>query len=413
MIRQSKALSARFTPFGQLRTWAASATLSASLLAPACASDHQGDEDSAALGEALVGECTSTSQCKEMYGSDAYDCSNSGGGVCLCNPGNVWCSSLAGGTGGAASGGSCSNDAACSLGEYCNFNQGQICVDARADGSPCTRDRQCRSGSCANDTCSSSGAGEGARRIAYSADGDYADSDDWGATAVALAMLGRAGGQDSLVHFDYCSNPRSNHPQACAQSEESALGAQRRFGFDRSVFFNDDTQPQASVAHLADVVNASTAARPLYLIVAGPMDVAYRGLKAAQPSARQHVTLISHSTWNQNHTVNGSKRYIDIWNERLVGYAIVRKNNGTPGNEDLPDQNPGFKKPEAEWTWIKDSTAGSWVFGRIQAVRNPGCSVNGISVCARGDASDAGMMYFLLTGDKNGSVSKLANWWEQ
>ncbi|MEM9694800.1 MAG: carbohydrate-binding domain-containing protein, partial [Myxococcota bacterium] len=48
------------------------------------------DVDEASL--ALLGECTTTGQCKQMYGPEATDCWNGGGGVCLC--GDIECSSI-------------------------------------------------------------------------------------------------------------------------------------------------------------------------------------------------------------------------------------------------------------------------------------------------------------------------------
>ena len=40
-------------------------------------------------------------------------------------------------------------------------------------------------------------------RIAYTADGNAHDQDDWAATPGSLSILAAAGLQDALVHYDY------------------------------------------------------------------------------------------------------------------------------------------------------------------------------------------------------------------
>jgi hypothetical protein len=48
-------------------------------------------------------------------------------------------------------------------------------------------------------------------RIAYSADGNHNDPDDWAASLVALAIFAEAGLNDRLVHFHYnCILPETN-----------------------------------------------------------------------------------------------------------------------------------------------------------------------------------------------------------
>jgi hypothetical protein len=42
-------------------------------------------------------------------------------------------------------------------------------------------------------------------RIAWSADGNYNDEDDWAASPLALAIFAAVGVKDQVVHFDYNS----------------------------------------------------------------------------------------------------------------------------------------------------------------------------------------------------------------
>ncbi len=73
-------------------------------------------------------------------------------------------------------------------------------------------------------------------RIAYSADGNHNDPDDWAASPVALAIFAECGLKDRLVHFDYnCILPQTNAEWEKTHAE-SVLGAAQRYGYDKSLF---------------------------------------------------------------------------------------------------------------------------------------------------------------------------------
>src|SRR4051812_6245678 len=138
-------------------------------------------------------------------------------------------------------------------------------------------------------------------RIAYSADGNHNDPDDWAASPVALAIFAEAGFKDRLVHFDYnCILPETN-PEWEKKHAESGLGAASRYGYDSSVFFDCRKDLEQAVASLAKEIDASSAENPLYFIVAGPMEVPYLGIQRSQPEKREFVYCISHSRWNDGY----------------------------------------------------------------------------------------------------------------
>jgi len=78
---------------------------------------------------------------------------------------------------------------------------------------------------------------QGKGRIAISSDGNQHDSDDWGATAVSLAIIANRGLQSKLVHYDYGNHVWNNDSFFETQITESAIGGANRFGYDRSKFF--------------------------------------------------------------------------------------------------------------------------------------------------------------------------------
>ncbi|MEQ8836766.1 MAG: hypothetical protein RID07_08180, partial [Lacipirellulaceae bacterium] len=112
-------------------------------------------------------------------------------------------------------------------------------------------------------------------RIAISADGNPdADPDDIGATPMTLAVLAKAGLQENLVHYDF--NNWLEYKKIAASKNEmwkGAMGAQTRWGFDRSKFFDAAHHPEDAVKNLASEISKSTADDPLYRIVAGPMEL--------------------------------------------------------------------------------------------------------------------------------------------
>ena len=60
-------------------------------------------------------------------------------------------------------------------------------------------------------------------RIGWSADGNMHDPDDWGATALALAIFAKQGWQNKLVHIDYNNWLPGNTPLKAAHETISVL----------------------------------------------------------------------------------------------------------------------------------------------------------------------------------------------
>jgi hypothetical protein len=219
-------------------------------------------------------------------------------------------------------------------------------------------------------------------RIAVSADGNAHDKDDWAATALTLAILAKKDLQSKLVHYDYSDHIWFSQSGMDTQQRTSAVGGAERFGFNTAVFFDDMTQLSAAVANLKNAINASSSTNPLVFILAGPMEVPYRGMAAADPTKRQYVRCVSHGLWNDLHTEGDGHTY-----DQLIALGCRR--------EHIRDQNGGLGlQTTSNWSWLRNGgTNLTWVYDRI--------------ALTRGDASDAGMAYYVLTGDASGTTSKL------
>lgn len=232
-------------------------------------------------------------------------------------------------------------------------------------------------------------------RIAWSADGNHNDPDDWIASPLALAIFAEAGLRDRLVHFDYnCILTETNEEWEKIHAE-SVLGAVRRWGYDRSRFIDVRQDREAAIASIARAIDASSAEDPLYFVVAGPMEIPYLGIQRSDPSKRKFVYCISHSRWNEgfssNYKFTFTKRSVI---EQGINWVQIRDQNSL-----LAFGRFGRKSPPEEFApyfWLRDSGDPNLQFLWERMV-----------VSTRPDPSDAGMAWFLVTGDEACDPQKL------
>ncbi len=232
-------------------------------------------------------------------------------------------------------------------------------------------------------------------RIAYSADGNHNDPDDWAASPLALAILAESGVKDRLVHFDYnCILPLTN-PEWEMTHAESVLGAALRYGFDQSLFFDCRRNLDAAILSIAKAVNASSAENPLYFVIAGPMEVPYRGIQRSEPAKRKFVYCISHSRWNDGfesrYQFTFTKRSVI---EQEVHWVQIRDQNRLLSLS--PYGHPAKAEEFAAFSWMRDSRD-----AKVQFLWQR------MLISTRPDPSDAGMAYFLVTGDEACAPTKL------
>ncbi len=235
-------------------------------------------------------------------------------------------------------------------------------------------------------------------RIAYSCDGNFNDPDDWAASPVSLAILAEAGVKDRLVHCDYNNIIPRNNPEWERLHAESVLGAVDSYGYDRSLFHDCQQDVDAAIASIARAINASSADDPLYFILAGPMEIPVLGIEQSDADKRKFVYCISHSNWNDGFSTAARHDFF-TYNKRSVidsGVHWVQ----IAGQNPLLRPNPyGRDATEAEWAlyhWMRDSDDPKvrFLWERMQVSMHP-------------DPSDAGMTYFLVTGDEQADPAKL------
>jgi hypothetical protein len=224
-------------------------------------------------------------------------------------------------------------------------------------------------------------------RIALDVDGNQHDRDDWAATPLILALLARRNLQSRMVHYDYNNHLGDNSPYMASQMTRSTLGGADRFGFNRSRFFNAQTNLSGAINSLKNRINASSAANPLFVIAAGPMELLWQAVNAADAVKRPYVTIISHSVWNDTHADTSQMHHTksDVLALGVQWVQIINQNSRLHTKSDwLP------------WSWLQTASDSRlrWVYNRMRVV-------------GKADVSDAGMVYYLLTNDQSTTPGKL------
>lgn len=222
-------------------------------------------------------------------------------------------------------------------------------------------------------------------RIAYTCDGNIHDNDDWGATPWSMALFHAFGRTGAVVQFDYSNHIGVSTSEGEIQMDSSALGGSKNFGINPTKVFCDVRNLQAGIANFKAEGNKSSATDPLLFIQGGPMEVAYQCLSAVDLDKRKYITFVSHSGWNNDH-VHGICAH--TWSDLKA----------LPGGAkfiDISDQNTNLGTGTAgKWDALK--TMGpqyQWLFTRQQ--HKPG------------DVSDAGMVWYALTGQQNGTPDQI------
>jgi hypothetical protein len=230
-------------------------------------------------------------------------------------------------------------------------------------------------------------------RIALSADGNQHDNDDWASAPMALAILAHRDLQANLVHFDYNNHIWDSSDEHLENMTESVQEGGERFGFDMSRFF-DDTDPaqlEAGTKNLVAEINASTPQDQLSILLAGPIETVWMAMDAADPQARENVECITHGedSFNQTHA---KKEHDGHDYEDLIDLGCERV--------ELPDQNSGLGPIDMDfWDFLKDSGDDNWEwpYSRLDVVGN-------------GDVSDAGMVFYAITDEKDADRSDLKDY---
>ncbi|MGB7329016.1 MAG: hypothetical protein WBD31_29315 [Rubripirellula sp.] len=234
-----------------------------------------------------------------------------------------------------------------------------------------------------------------AGRLAIVADGNSPDPDDIGATAVIFGLLNASGLNDRLVHLSHSCDlkPAARIAPADELRRQKVLheicddGVAKYGPFaNLAGHFNCRTDQQAAVDDLRNAINASSKTDPLWIIEAGEPDIIGYALQAADADKRAHVHVVSH------HPANDNTGDFFSW-QQILDFGVTEHQIG--------DQNVYLKANIPPWDWAKDHADAriQWIWKQLAYAEQ-----DGVVKFQTGhfDCSDAGMVYWWITGADGG-----------
>lgn len=238
-------------------------------------------------------------------------------------------------------------------------------------------------------------------RIAWSADGNQHDTDDWLASPWALAMFRAAGIDRKVVYFGYNSHLWDTRDEYDKIHEDNIKGTVLRWGgYKSTAFFNELSETNAATDKLVEEINKSTESDPLWLVAAGPIETYGFAIEKANADALKHVTVLSHSTWNTDHSAkeHDSKYSLEFIREKGVNYKKIKDQNNQNGAPAWTAQ--GLKRKTEYFEFLKghkdERMQWLWTCRVMPQYENPNYQKGFY------DYSDSGMAYWLITGANNG-----------
>lgn len=237
-------------------------------------------------------------------------------------------------------------------------------------------------------------------RLALVADGNSPDPDDIGATAVMFGLLHGTDLQDRLVHLSHsCDLDPFRNKGRQQINATNELRRQRKLdkladeGIELygpfpnlAAHFNCRADPDGAIADLRDAINASSAEDPLWIIEAGEPDVIGYALEASEAAKHEHVHVISH------HPANDNSGDFFEW-QQILDFGVTEHQIG--------DQNVGLQTPIKAWDWTRNHRDPGirWIRQAFEYAERDG--VVGFQA-GKFDCSDAGMLYWWITGANHG-----------
>ncbi|MEM1264508.1 MAG: hypothetical protein AAGI50_00665 [Pseudomonadota bacterium] len=220
-----------------------------------------------------------------------------------------------------------------------------------------------------------------ADRVIFDYDGNQGDPDDIAAMPI-VALMAKAAGITDKTTFLYGNSGivAGNASNDLLPLLEQSAEFSRSLGID-AYSYQDDID--GTIDRLINMIESGD---DILLIEAGRLDGIYAALSAVDPIYHQNVTMLSHSIWNENgSTPTWSDMEAEF--EDVTFVRIADQNNG-------PYNTEGFRNED--WQWM-DGSDDPWVQEARDLMELAGPDkVN--------DPSDAGMLYYALTGDEHGTA---------
>ncbi|MEO1299027.1 MAG: hypothetical protein AAFW75_25270, partial [Cyanobacteria bacterium J06636_16] len=159
-------------------------------------------------------------------------------------------------------------------------------------------------------------------QIIFHFDGNNNDKDDIAALPMAAAITASADQQDKMTFFygNNLSEPNSNS-QVKAMRASAELA--EKLGIDAHSYQDGINQTTNKLVKILD------SGQKVLAIEGGPMEAIYRALEQTSPKNRGNVTLLSHSSWNENRAAGSRpgggkpRTWSDLLNFRKIASQIA------------------------------------------------------------------------------------------
>lgn len=231
-----------------------------------------------------------------------------------------------------------------------------------------------------------------ADQVIFHFDGNNNDEDDIAAMPIAAVLSAAAGITDRMTFF-YGNNIAERNDDRQLDKLDDSAAFSRSLGID-SYGYQDD------IAGTTDTLVALLeSGQKVLMIEGGPMEAAYRALEQTDPQYHANIRLLSHSSWNENRdTINRpGETEARTWSDIAEDFPGVEQ-------VDIRDQNWGNNNDQGfnnnGWNAMDGSDAPLIAEARTAM---EGATVTGNAI-KKNDASDAGMLWYALTGAEDGTA---------
>ena len=221
-------------------------------------------------------------------------------------------------------------------------------------------------------------------------DGNNNDPDDIAAIPVA-ALLAKAAGIEDKTTLLYGNNLAEANANGRKAKLDDGGDFAKSLGLDA---YNYQDDIDGTTALLVEKLNSG---QKVLMIEGGPMEAAYRALEQTDPSKHANITLLSHSGWNENRDVVNNPSDPDLTEART--WDDIRDDFPNVAQIDIKDQNDGSNNDKGfnnnGWSWL--DAADDPVLQEAREIMDAAGSTK------KNDPSDAGMLFYALTGIEDGT----------
>ncbi|MEO0978565.1 MAG: Ig-like domain-containing protein [Pseudomonadota bacterium] len=226
--------------------------------------------------------------------------------------------------------------------------------------------------------------------VFFHLDGNNNDLDDIAAIPVA-ALLAKAAGIEDKTTLLYGNNLAEANASGRKAKLDDGGDFAKGLGLDA---YNYQDDIDGTTALLVEKLNSG---QKVLMIEGGPMEAAYRALEQTDPSKHANITLLSHSGWNENRDVINNPSDPDLTEART--WDDIRNDFPDVTQIDIKDQNDGSNNTKgfnnSGWSWL--DTTDDPVLQDARDIMDTAGSTK------KNDPSDAGMLFYALTGIEDGT----------